>query len=98
MTRTWIVLTMVCAASCLAAQEPAKTAPRAVTRVGAAAVWNPPAEALAAIRQKCGEVDPTHIEKCFLNEMKAAGASPEALAFAESLASSLGRSEEHTSE
>ncbi len=59
-------------------------------RVSAAAVWNPSPDALAAIRQKCGEADPTHIEKCFLNEMKSAGASPEALAFAESLATSLG--------
>src|SRR5271168_2310454 len=91
MNRTWIVLAMLCAAASLAvAQQPAKTAPHAVTRVDAKAVWNPPAEVLAAIRQKCGDADPTHIEKCFLNEMKAAGASPEALAFTESLASSLG--------
>jgi predicted secreted protein len=91
MTRIWIILAMVCAAACLAvAQEPAKPAPHAVTRVGAAAVWNPPAEMLAAVRQKCGEADPTHIEKCFLNQMKAAGASPEAMAFAESLAGTMG--------
>jgi predicted secreted protein len=91
MPRTWILLAMVCAASNLAvAQEPVTTAPHAVTRVGAAAVWNPPAETLTAIRQKCGEADATHIEKCFLNEMKAAGASPEALAFAESLAGTMG--------
>jgi predicted secreted protein len=91
MTRTWIVLAMLCAASSLAvAQEPTKPGPHAVTRVGAAAVWNPPAESLAAIRQKCAEVDSVHIERCFLNEMKAAGASPEALAFAESLAGTMG--------
>jgi len=91
MNRTWIVLAMLCAAASLAvAQEPAKTAPHAVTRVDAKAVWNPPAEVLAAIRQKCGDADPTHIEKCFLNEMKAAGASPEAMAFAESLAGTMG--------
>ncbi|HEY4950001.1 MAG TPA: protease inhibitor I42 family protein [Candidatus Acidoferrales bacterium] len=91
MTRTGLLLATVCAASSLAlAQEPAKPAPHPVTRVGAAAVWNPPADTLAALRLKCGEADPTHIERCFLNEMKAAGASPEALAFAESLATSLG--------
>jgi predicted secreted protein len=91
MTRIWIILATVCAAACLAvAQEPAKPAPHAVTRVTAEAVWNPPAEALATIRQKCGEADPIHIEKCFLNEMKAAGASPEAMAFAESLAGTVG--------
>jgi inhibitor of cysteine peptidase len=91
MTRTGLLLATVCAASSLAvAQEPAKPAPHPVTRVGAAAVWNPPADTLAALRQKCGEADATHIERCFLNEMKAAAASPEALAFAESLATSLG--------
>ncbi len=91
MIRTWIVLAMLCAAASSAvAQEAAKTAAHAVTRVGAAAVWNPPAEELATIRQKCGEADATHIEKCFLNEMKAAGASPEAMAFAESLAGTMG--------
>ena len=91
MTRTGLLLAIVCAASSLAvAQEPAKPVPHPVTRVGTAAVWNPPADVLTAIRQKCGEADPTHIERCFLNEMKSAGASAEALAFAESLATSLG--------
>src|ERR1700722_5801450 len=91
MTRTGLLLATVCAASSLAlAQEPAKPAPHPVPRVGAAAVWNPPADTLAALRLKCGEADPTHIERCFLNEMKAAGASPEAQAFAESLAAALG--------
>jgi predicted secreted protein len=89
MIRSAFLLVMLCAATSLCvAQEPAK--PAAAERVSAAAVWNPAPDALAAIRQKCGEADPTHIERCFLNEMKAAGASPEALAFAESLASSLG--------
>src|SRR5277367_3313400 len=91
MTRIGVLLAMVCAgSSLLAAQEPAKPAPHAVARVSAAAVWNAPADALAAIRVKCGEADATHIERCFLNEMKSAGASPEALAFTESLAGSLG--------
>src|SRR5271168_2418306 len=91
MTRTGVLLAMVCAgSSLLAAQEPAKPAPHAVTRVSAVAVWNAPADTLAAIRVKCGEADATHIERCFLNEMKSAGASPEAQEFAESLAGSLG--------
>jgi predicted secreted protein len=91
MTRTWISLAMVCAAASLAvAQEPTKPVPHAVTRVDSKAVWNPPAEVLTTVRQKCGEADPTHIEKCFLNEMKAAGASPEAMAFAKSLAGTMG--------
>src|SRR5271155_3957186 len=91
MTRIRFLLAILFAASSLAvAQEPAKPAPHPVTHVSAAAVWNPPVDMLAAIRVKCGEADPTHIERCFLNEMKSAGASPEALAFAESLAASLG--------
>lgn len=91
MIRSRFLLVMLCAAASLAmAQEPGKPAPHAAMRVGAAAVWNPPAEALAAIRQKCAEADPVHIERCFLNEMKAAGASPEAMAFAESLAGTMG--------
>src|SRR5580692_370282 len=91
MIRSGILLVMLCAATSLCvAQEPAKPAQRSAERVSAAAVWNPSPEALAAIRQKCGEADSTHVERCFLNEMKSAGASPEALAFAESLAGSLG--------
>jgi predicted secreted protein len=91
MIRNGLVVATLCAASCLsAAQEPVKPAAHPGTRVSAAAVWNPPTETLAAVRQKCGEADTTHIERCFLNEMKSAGASPEALAFAESLAGSLG--------
>jgi predicted secreted protein len=91
MIRSTFLLVMLCAASSLAvAQEPGKPSPHAAMRVGSAAVWNPPAEALAAIRQKCAEADPVHIEKCFLNEMKAAGASPEAMAFSENLAGTMG--------
>ena len=91
MIRNGLVVATLCVASCLSsAQEPVKPAAHPVTRVSLAAVWNPPTETLAAIRQKCGEADTTHIERCFLNEMKSAGASPEALAFAESLAGSLG--------
>src|ERR1700691_1664377 len=91
MIRNRFLLAMLCAASSLAvAQEPAKPAEHTMTRVSSAAVWNPPAETLAAVRQKCAEADPVHIEKCFLNEMKAAGASREAMAFAESLAGTMG--------
>jgi len=93
MIRSEIRLVMLCAATSLCvAQEAAKPAParHPASSVSAAAVWNSSPDALAAIRQKCGEADPTHIERCFLNEMKAAGASPEALAFAEGQATSLG--------
>jgi predicted secreted protein len=88
----FLVVTMCAATSLCMAQETAKPSPtqHLAPGVSAASVWNPAPDALAAIRQKCGEADPTHIERCFLNEMKSAGASPEAMAFAESLATSLG--------
>ena len=56
-------------------------------RITAAAVWSPYPDALAAIRAKCGDAgDPSRIENCFLGEMKSAGASAEAVAFARSAA------------
>ncbi len=69
------------------AQTPAKAAAVSASRprVTSAAVWNPSADALAAIRTKC-EADPDKIETCFLGEMTSAGASPEAVAFARSMA------------
>jgi predicted secreted protein len=68
-------------------QTPAKPSSGSKARVTPAAVWNPSAEVLAAIRAKCGERDPAPIETCFLSEMESAGASPEAIAFSKSLAS-----------
>jgi predicted secreted protein len=68
------------------AQTPAsKPAVVSSSRVTAAAVWNPSADVLASVRTKC-EADPDKIETCFLGEMKSAGASPEAVAFARSMA------------
>ena len=93
MIRSAFLLVILCTATSLCvAQNAAKPSPtqHPTGPVTAAAVWNPAPDALAAIRQKCGEADPTHIERCFLNEMKADGASPEALAFSESVATSLG--------
>jgi predicted secreted protein len=85
-----VVLTVFIAALCcgaVCAQAPAKPAAAATAsaRVTATAVWNPSADALAAIRTKC-EADPDKIETCFLMEMKSAGAAPEAVAFARSMA------------
>jgi predicted secreted protein len=70
-----------------AAQSSTKTSPAETQRVTDAAVWNPSSDMLAAIRAKCGAADPVQIETCFLTEMKSAGASPEAIAFSKSLAS-----------
>jgi predicted secreted protein len=85
-----VVLTVFLAAlSCgtACAQAPTKPAATAAAsrRVTSAAVWNPSADVLAAIRTKC-ESEPDKIETCFLAEMKSAGASPEAVAFARSMA------------
>lgn len=61
---------------------PQSTAPR----IGPTAVWRPAPEQLAAIRNRCGAGDPAKLGDCFLSEMRAVGASPEAIAFAKSLA------------
>jgi predicted secreted protein len=79
-----LVFALTCVAS--RAQSPAKIAPVSSPRVTDASAWNPPADVLAAIRSKCGQVDPLRIESCFLAEMKSSGASPEAIAFSQSLA------------
>jgi hypothetical protein len=55
-------------------------------RLGAVAVWRPAPEQLAAIRNRCGAGDSAKLGDCFFSEMHAAGASPEAIAFAKSLA------------
>jgi predicted secreted protein len=78
-----LVTALSCAAVC--AQAPAKPPLASSSRVTEAAVWNPPPEAVAAIRAKC-DPDPPHLESCFLAEMKSAGSSAEAVAFSRSLA------------
>jgi hypothetical protein len=50
--------------------------------VGAAAVWNPPAGFLAAMHAAC-DARPERLSECFPARMRAAGASPEAVAFTE---------------
>jgi predicted secreted protein len=68
-------------------QAPARPSSGSKPRVTPAAVWNPSADVLAAIRTKCGEGDPAPLETCFLTAMESAGASPDAIAFSKSLAS-----------
>jgi hypothetical protein len=48
--------------------------------VGRDAVWKPPADFRATVNAKCGKA--ADFGACFLDQMRAAGASPEALAFA----------------
>ncbi|HTO77752.1 MAG TPA: hypothetical protein VMQ61_16900 [Thermoanaerobaculia bacterium] len=50
--------------------------------VGAAAVWNPPSGFLAAMHAAC-DARPERLSECFPERMRAAGASPEAVAFTE---------------
>jgi predicted secreted protein len=81
------VTAMICAHPALFAQQQPKSSAVENPPITSAAVWNPSPDALAAIRKKCGEAgDPGRQENCFLDEMKAAGASPEAIAFSKSVA------------
>ena len=55
-------------------------------RITAKSVWTPTAEQLSDIRRKCTEGDPAQHEACFLDAMKSAGASDEAMAFVKEFA------------
>lgn len=70
----------------LLAQKPADSAQVSAQLLGPAVVWNPSAQILSAIREKCGNGDPDGINGCFLLEMQSANASPQAVAFAKSFA------------
>src|SRR6201984_2678684 len=56
------------------------------SRITKKAVWNPASDVLPDIRRKCTEGDPAQHEACFLNAMKSAGASDEAMAFVKEFA------------
>jgi predicted secreted protein len=78
---------LFCTSSTACAQQTPKPSTSSATRIAASAVWNPSPDTLAAIRTKCADAgDPSRLENCFLGEMKSAGASPEAIAFARSAA------------
>jgi predicted secreted protein len=78
---------LLCISSFVYAQQTAKSPAPSNARISASAVWNPSPETLAATRTKCAEAgDPSRLENCFLGEMKSAGASPDAIAFARSAA------------
>ena len=62
--------------------KPANSAQISASSVTPEVVWNPSPEMLAAIREKCGKGDPGNVNECFLTEMRAAGASQQAVAFA----------------
>ena len=56
----------------------------AAAAVGPTALWNPPPQALAAVRAKCFG-DPTNLAACFAAGMEHAGASSAAVAFTKSI-------------
>jgi hypothetical protein len=53
--------------------------------IGPQAVWRPAAEIITTILQKCGKAPGSGLADCFMTEMRASGASPEALAFSRQL-------------
>jgi hypothetical protein len=55
------------------------------TSVGPGAVWRPSAEKIRMIMQKCGNGVPPELNVCFLKQMRASGASPEAVSFSQQL-------------
>ena len=55
-------------------------------RITAKSVWTPTPEQLSDVRRKCTEGDPAQHEACFLDAMKSAGASDEAMAFVKEFA------------
>jgi len=55
-------------------------------RITVKSVWTSTPQQLAEIRRKCTEGDPAQHEACFLDAMKSAGASDEAMAFVKEFA------------
>jgi predicted secreted protein len=83
----FVAVVSLCVSSIASAQQAAKPSRPANVRITEAAVWTPAPDTLAAIRAKCADAgDPSRLEICFLGEMKANGASPEAVAFSRSAA------------
>src|SRR6201993_4183226 len=64
----------------------AAPAPDSTPRITAKSAWDPTPEQLSEIRRKCTEGNPAQHEACFLDAMKSAGASEEAMAFVKDFA------------
>ena len=75
-----LALAFACAAAAQDTPSPT-TAPRPVP-VGPDAVWKPADTFLATMHKACDKGPPTHFGECFVAQMKKAGASEQALAFA----------------
>jgi len=66
--------------------SPAPSAADSTPRITVKSVWTPTPQQLEDIRRKCTEGDPAQHEACFLDAMKSAGASDEAMAFVKEFA------------
>ena len=92
MKRTLLIAALFC---CVAAAEfsaraqspSTSTSPAPAFRVDAKAVWIPSASVLSDIRKVCSAGDPAQHETCFVDSMKSAGASAEAVEFVKAFAS-----------
>jgi predicted secreted protein len=90
--RTLLIAALFC---CVAAAEfsaraqspSTSTSPAPAFRVDAKAVWIPSASVLSDIRKVCSAGDPAQHEACFVDSMKSAGASAEAVEFVKAFAS-----------
>jgi hypothetical protein len=78
-----VVLFVGCCAL-FAAQNSADSAQAPTPRLGSEVVWDPSPQILSAIGEKCAKGDPADMNDCFLDQMRAAGASLQAVEFAKS--------------
>jgi hypothetical protein len=82
MKRIGLLAIFLCVSCALSGQKPSDSAQGPAQRIGPEVVWSPSAQNLSAIREKCITGNPGDLNNCFLSEMKAADASPQAVAFA----------------
>jgi hypothetical protein len=82
-SRLLVFLWVACGAF-FAGQNPVEPATVPTQRLGADAVWNPSPQVLSAIHEECAKANPADLNDCFLAEMRADGASSQAVAFVKS--------------
>src|SRR5271163_1560097 len=92
MKRTLLIAALFCCITAAGfaahAQSPSTSAsPTPAFRVDAKAVWNPSPSVLSDIRKVCSAGDPSQQKACFVDSMRSAGASAEAVEFVKEFAS-----------
>ncbi len=80
-----IFAALLLASSIISPQTQNNTAQESDNKINASAVWNPSTEIMQNIISKCAGLQDNDIYDCFINEMESAGASPQAVKFAELL-------------